>query len=203
MRDIKLTEEQQQLVLDNYNLIYSCLRRLNTVGEDYQSVAALALCKAAGTFDPTKGFTFSTYACSVINNDLKAEFRHNDKIAKLPAISLSTEVILSDETIGTIEDTIGIVDSKLESSELAMDITSRIKRLNIQELEVLYYYILGYTQSDMVSLMNVTRQRISIIAMRLKNKLRGNGYTKPNIKESDKEKADMLTNKILGVIHKM
>lgn len=68
-----MTEEQCKLVEDNYALTYYMLKRLglskSPMFDDYQGAAALGLCKAAKTYDPSAGVKFATYATTCIANE--------------------------------------------------------------------------------------------------------------------------------------
>jgi RNA polymerase sigma factor (sigma-70 family) len=80
--DMKLTEEQQQLVLSHMRLVYGVYSRMKKQGwlevrilpyDDAISSGYLGLVRAATKFDPSKGISFATYAYFAIKN----EIRHN------------------------------------------------------------------------------------------------------------------------------
>lgn len=79
--DKLMTEEQKQLVIDNYNLIHYVLKRYKNQIEDnyeeYEQEAAIALCLAAMRFDKDKGFSFSTFAISYIDGFIKKHRMQN------------------------------------------------------------------------------------------------------------------------------
>ena len=82
----KLAEENIWLAYENCKFFYNCdLER-----EELQCVALLGLVKASATFDEHKGFKFSTYASTVIRNEILMELRRNKKHKN--AISLDAEV---------------------------------------------------------------------------------------------------------------
>lgn len=77
-----LTDEQRKLVEDNLPLVtytikkyYPDFARLPIEYEDLKGYGYYALCNAAETFDTSKGFSFSTHACSVIRGYLSKELR--------------------------------------------------------------------------------------------------------------------------------
>ena len=74
----QLTPEQQKLVTDNHNLIYSLANAKNIDLDEYYDVLAIGLCKAAITFDETKS-KFSTYVYACMYNSYKCELRNNTK----------------------------------------------------------------------------------------------------------------------------
>jgi len=72
--------------------------------EDAHSEALLALWKACLAFDPSKGFTFSTFAVQVIRNQLTMLWR---KIVKgVPPICSLEDLIPSTDNGLTVEDTL-------------------------------------------------------------------------------------------------
>jgi RNA polymerase sigma factor (sigma-70 family) len=73
----KLTPEQAKLVEDHIALARNIARKMtpkvskNLLSyEDVESIAYLALCLAATSFDPSKGFAFTTYATSVVRAEI-------------------------------------------------------------------------------------------------------------------------------------
>ena len=92
--NFKLTKEQQQLVEDNHNLIYSYLHKRHLPIDstfDFYGDAALGLCTAAHIYNPSLGFKFSVLAYKAmeteINNSLKRINKYINSI-------LNTELIL-------------------------------------------------------------------------------------------------------------
>lgn len=78
-----MTEAQTRLVQDNLKLVFDVLNRKYpwlAYDEDVISVGNLGLCKAAMTFDPEKGFAFSTFAWRVILNEIRMYLRKDLKI---------------------------------------------------------------------------------------------------------------------------
>lgn len=89
-----LNEKQRKLVEDNHNLIYAFLKKKNlslNATEDWYGTAAIGLCKAAMTFDETKGSNFSTLAYICMDNEVKQIMRKERKLAK-PVVSLDEEL---------------------------------------------------------------------------------------------------------------
>lgn len=74
-----LTPDQRDMVADNHNLIYGVLNKHNRCIEDWYGCAAVGLCRAAQSYDPGRGFTFSSYAYAVMLN----EIRHHLRAARL------------------------------------------------------------------------------------------------------------------------
>lgn len=80
-----LNDAQRKLVEDNHNLIYSFLNSrhlsLDSV-EDWYGTAAIGLCKAALTFDESRGAKFTTLAYICMDNEVRCIMRTNRKLAQ-------------------------------------------------------------------------------------------------------------------------
>lgn len=72
-----LTERQKQLVTDNHGLIYKFLNYYK-LGDDYYDVAALALCKAACSYD-TREACFATFAYCCMKNEVLSQMSKDNK----------------------------------------------------------------------------------------------------------------------------
>ena len=69
-----MTEEQKLLVENNHNLIYFMIHKMNESVEEYYDLAAIALCKAAISYQSDNG-SFSNYACRCIRNEILLDHR--------------------------------------------------------------------------------------------------------------------------------
>lgn len=85
-----LTPEQSEMVLNNLNLVHHTLQhklnihRSNPEYDDYVQEGTMGLILAAQRFDPNKGFTFATYACSYIFGAVKRYMRDYKNIIRIP-----------------------------------------------------------------------------------------------------------------------
>lgn len=87
MANIKTEEELNRFIEANHNLIYSFLRNYR-LDDEYYGDAAIGLCKAARSFDDSKGTRFSTYAYKCMLNECGQTMRVENRISRLPTISL-------------------------------------------------------------------------------------------------------------------
>lgn len=78
-----LTESQRELVEKNHDLIYSYARKRNISIDEHYDILAIGLCKAAKTFDDTKG-KFSTIAYKCMGNELGMYWRSTQKQSSIP-----------------------------------------------------------------------------------------------------------------------
>lgn len=87
-----MTEKEKRLIEDNMKLVYFIINKYYPAfihDEDLKQIGMLGLCKAAMTFDETKGL-FSTYSFKVIKNEIGMEFRRRRKPPQ--TISLNYEI---------------------------------------------------------------------------------------------------------------
>ena len=68
-------DNRDKMILDNQNLIHHSLKRFNidlksNYYDDFVSIAQIGLIKAADKFNSVKGYAFSTYASTCINNEI-------------------------------------------------------------------------------------------------------------------------------------
>lgn len=83
-----MTTEQEKLVESNLRLVDFVIHRKfpywREIGEyeDTQQIGRIGLCKAAKTYDPTKGFSFATYAVKCVHNELKLSLRNINALSR-------------------------------------------------------------------------------------------------------------------------
>lgn len=73
-----MIKEQEALVTENLRLVHACCKRFAGKGIEYDelySAGCVGLVYAAGRFDKSMGFAFSTYAVPVIFGEIKRLFR--------------------------------------------------------------------------------------------------------------------------------
>lgn len=77
-----MTSEQQALVTNNMKLAYKVAHKWKSQWlrhgmefEDLTQTCLLGLCRAAHTYDPSRGVAFSTYATRVMDNEVFAELK--------------------------------------------------------------------------------------------------------------------------------
>ena len=69
---------KQELIENNYGLVHACANKFRGRGVEYDDLfqaGCIGLIKAAGNFDTSRGFAFSTYAVPVILGEIKRIFR--------------------------------------------------------------------------------------------------------------------------------
>lgn len=178
-----LTKEQQQLVIDNEKLIFSYMNRFGLLEddiEDWYGLLAFALCKAARSFNETKGFKFSTYAWTCLNHEVW-NIKNRERSV--------TQVLSLDETV---PDTDGLtyVDIIPSDEDMESDIIDMVCKFDNKKLlqlydklkplhrEIIYlYFVEELKQTEIADKIGVTRQRISKICCDFVNKVKKNFET--------------------------
>jgi len=117
--------KELESILFNYNLrlvltFSNKFYQLHNTKEDLISIGGIGLIKAIRNYDPTKGFTFSSFAKPYINNEIYDDFRYNEstirkkssvirdiKAGKIKEVNyISTSTTLGDTSEDTIGDTL-------------------------------------------------------------------------------------------------
>ena len=90
-----MTEKQEDLVKSNIPLMYFVAKGWsNRVGlefDDIVSLCQIGIVKAALKFNPKFGIKFSTYAVTVMNNEVKQELRRNKSILNTVSMELPVD----------------------------------------------------------------------------------------------------------------
>ena len=168
-----LSPEQQKLVADNHNLIYSFARKYKIDIEEYYDVLALGLCKAAMYHDGVSG-KFSTMAYQSMKTMYLNEIVYYDKRSKRGSNKKTEyyeEFISDDESRGTYFDLFSDIKIPDEDSiilnllfqEFCCYITNR-------EFDVLKMKLSGMTQKEIAKEYGVTRQMVSLWLKAIKKK---------------------------------
>ena len=81
--NLKLDDKQRQLVSDNHSLIYSYAKSKNLYLDEYYDLLAIALCKAAKSFDESRT-KFSTFAYKCMENEVTTYWRKLNAQCSVP-----------------------------------------------------------------------------------------------------------------------
>lgn len=75
--------DRDALIENNLGLVHACANRFRGRGVEYDDLfqaGCVGIIKAADNFDPSRGFTFSTYAVPVILGEIKRIFRDSGSV---------------------------------------------------------------------------------------------------------------------------
>lgn len=172
-----LNHEQQQLAEQNHNLIYSFAKSRKLDLEEYYDVLAIGLCKAALVYDKNKA-TFSTLAYKCMSNEYNKIIKGQTVQRKIPdnLISSLDEVISVSEEGSEVtlydcikKDIFPIPDSSTITNIMFDKFYNN--KLTKQEQKIVKLLAQDRTQVEISKLMGLTRQRISAIIGKIKEKL--------------------------------
>ena len=164
----KLFEENKHF---SYFILHKYFASLR-FDEDVQQIANIALWKACRTFNTEKGFKFSTYAHSVIRNDILLYLRANKKREKLHCVSME-DPIFENLNITDI-----IVDEKSQEFEDEIALVDAIKSLclTVKEKEVLQVYAKYQSQAVVSNHLSISQAQVSRVFKRVRKKMRSEIY---------------------------
>jgi RNA polymerase sigma factor (sigma-70 family) len=173
----ELNNEQQQLVEQNHNLIYSFAKSRKLDLEGYYDVLAIGLCKAALVFDENKG-TFSTLAYKCMSNEYNKIIKKQTLKRKIPDNLLSSldAVISVSEEDGSEttlydyikKDIFPIPDSSTITNIMIKNFYNN--KLTKQEQKVFRLLVQDRTQVEIGKIMGITRSRVGQIVIQIRNK---------------------------------
>ena len=160
----------------NMNLVYLVLHQMNLVSDqefdDLVQEGSLGLVKACDTYDPSKGFKFSTYACICIRNNILMYLRTRCRQSKLKTISSDTFISnpqdpqVATRRIDLIEDPGSSVECKVDTSLLIEALKSECPEYK----DVLRLTYEGYNQREIGERLGVSPSSVSRIQSKLRSK---------------------------------
>ena len=170
-----MTEEQKLLVENNHNLIYFMIHKMNESVEEYYDLAAIALCKAAISYQSDNG-SFSNYACRCIRNEILLDHR-----ARMMPKRWMNEYLISYDAPSVVQNEDGeesILLDQLKSFEsVENEALSRIMYLEVVaelgkiDSKVLKFFEMGLKQREIAEIMGVTQANVSRVKRRVEKML--------------------------------
>lgn len=170
MTDIqdRLNSEQSKLVEDNAQLIYGFINKHHLPADDFYGMCAVGLCKAAKSFDPSKG-AFSTYAYLYMSSELNHHTQKDKKQIKA-CISLDAPIEWFNRSNSTVgEFLIGTDNDIIESLSAAC--TPGVDQLTAREKTVALYLTVGLSSREIGQILGVSHARVYQHKVAIKKKL--------------------------------
>lgn len=177
--DIKLSEEQQQIVLDNQRLVYYAIKKFHIASSEYEdiiSIGTIGLIKAVATFDATKKNLFATYAIRCINNEILMYFRKQKH--HIHTISLENTIIFNQEgheltLIDIVPDPTQNFTKQIEDCEnLVYFVNLILNYLNSNERIIMLLKIANMKQRSIEKIVHLSQSYISRIVKKATNELK-------------------------------
>lgn len=172
-------EEYERLIIENEALVYHVLKQMHLYSqlEDYYDIGMIGLCKAAKTFDNSKGSKFSTYACICIRNTILMDIRDQKRQCDYYSISLQTPVGGEKDEI-LLEDTISDYELEIDilNKEEKMALIESIRKLNNEDRQMIdLYFWKEMTQKEIARYLKMSQANVSRRIQRALDNLRKGG----------------------------
>lgn len=162
---------KEQVVLNNTGMVGLILKslNLNPLDDDLFSVGLIGVVKAVNTFKPDKGVKFTTYAASVIRNEILVTFR---KKRIIPIFSLDEPCGLGNGNLADFSEM--IADSRRFEEEVIVDMQMKqvLSALNDREKKIISLIMDGKTQYEIADILGLSQSRISRIIKSIYKKWR-------------------------------
>ena len=166
----KLNAEQCKLVENNIPLIYHIAKRYPSFPiEEEIGRLHIALCKAVLTFDSEKKIKFSTYAGTIITNEIFMYFRYMNKPINRNVISIYTELNGHEDYDSPTQIIDTISSGNLEDNVIHLDLK---KELTEMEYNVCMLAIDGYKQKIIAEKLNISQSYASRLLKSAEKKLK-------------------------------
>ena len=162
-------KEEQEMVLQNQKLVRLEIKRIGVTPassdyEDLFSIGTIGLLNAIRTFDESKGYAFSSYACKCIRNEIFLDFKRSRKHSK--EISLNNTIYEDKEGKSksyedVLEDPMSEFDERIINREYFVHLMNIILNyLESKERLVMIYKMENTNLSEIGRLIGVSRQRV-------------------------------------------
>lgn len=167
----ELNDKQRKLIEENHNLIYSFMNSKHLIEDnisDWYGTCAVALCKAALTFDESLGFQFSTYAYKCMNKEVSHVLRQRSIQS-----ACSLDDFITEEKDLTLGEIIADKHNRFDDMELRLLLDRKAETLPKHKKAIIIDCIYsGLTQTDIAAKYGITRQRVSKIYQEFIDKIR-------------------------------
>ena len=162
---------KEQVVLNNVGMVGIVLKslNLNPLDDDLFSVGLIGLVKAVNTFDPDKGFAFSSYAMPVIRNEILITFR---KKRIIHLFSIDEPYQLENGDLVDISEM--IADRRKFEEEVVEDMKMKqiFSTLNDREKKIISLRMDGKTQKEIAKMCGISQAQVSRIIKSIYKKWR-------------------------------
>ena len=173
---VPLTPEQRQMVEDNIGLVYDFAGKFRGFTDiEYDeiiSICMLALVVGVQKYDPSRGFTFSTYLYRAMLNNIRTEYRNNKSVRDLLYLEEVGQIPGTDES-----DWEQMLDSGIDIEAEALckiAIEQTAESLPPRQRQILELHAIhpGINQREVAAMTGVTFQRVEQIYKIIRPKLR-------------------------------
>ncbi len=170
--DEPLSKDQQNLVSNNHKLIYSFANKMGLDIEEYYGLLAIGLCKAAKTYNPNRGYAFSTYAYITMRNECYMYWRHLKRDNQIPEeLIFSYNTPLSDEEDGKdYVERINDIFGTYQLNTIGVEVKEFLESLTKKEKQIIFEKMHGYTQKEIAMHIGKSQTMVCRMVNRIKEK---------------------------------
>lgn len=165
---------KEEMFNQNINLAYKVaakyLINYRDEYEDIKQIALMALWKAILSYN--EKYTLSTYAYTVIFNEINYYLRHVRKHEK--NYSMNTEVAENMALEDTLKDSrnhIEEIENNIESKQLIKMLSEELNNFRDKEKQVFTYMLQEKTQCEIAKKLNISQPQVSRIERKITNRL--------------------------------
>lgn len=186
--------EHTRIVEENHNLIYGFLHKYK-LSEDFYGDAAIGLCKAAQSYDESKGSSFATYAYKCMFNECGITIRADKRKVQ----TISFEAPIADGENVNLESVLPS-DFSNEHMESIPYIQWFLEKMCLVDLQILLYRLEGDSYRDVAKKIGYSYQYVKNILFKI-----GEAYKakkRPNTRNSSDDcfKCRSVKNEILALV---
>lgn len=162
---------KEQVVLNDVGMVGLVLKslNLNPLDEDLFATGLVGVIKAVNTFNPDKGFVFSTYVAQVIRNEILVSFR---KKRITHAFSLDDPCDLGNGD--SVDFSEMITDNRRFEEEVIADMQMEqmLSKLSDREKKIISLSMSGKTQREIADICGISQSYVSRIIKSIYKKWR-------------------------------
>lgn len=162
---------KEQVILNNVGMVGLILKslNLNPLDEDLFATGLIGLLKATNTFNSEKGVKFTTYATTIIRNEILATFR---KKRIIPAFSLDEPYDLGKGDLVDFSEM--IADNRRFEEEIIADMQMKqlFSTLRDREKKIISLSMYGKTQKEIAEISGISQPYVSRIIKSIRKKWR-------------------------------
>jgi len=161
--ELKLSQEQQQMVIDNHNLIYSFLIKHKLDIEDWYGVASIGLCKSVTCWDKDKS-SFSTFAYVIMLNYVRMEMRKQNSSTRKPKLEISSlnyVITGSDNDICEMSDIMPNKTNYEDEAIFNIHFNKFITKLKDKDKALVKLILENFTQKEIAQVVKLSQAQVS------------------------------------------
>ncbi len=133
--------------------------------EDIKQIALLGLWKAILTFDNTH--TFSTYAYTVIRNEINYYLRTNNKNMSMSINAELKDGFTLEDVLENDNNEIERLEQRLEMEKVRNIVNEEVAKLKQEEKDIYKYLIIGFTQQQIANKIGKSQAQVSRIRAKI------------------------------------